>query len=154
MSPEGVQPYPHQRPLWFAALVTTFGAPALFIAGIYLLDPFVTADLMPGGRQAFGAIIGGLLVGIPTSAFCMYLLGLPLILFLRNHNWLTVGTVCLAATLAGGLGAAFFLGMLFKTAPRWEGLWIGACGGLGGGIIFSIAARIGFRRMRRREVLA
>lgn len=87
----------HSRPLFFGVLAGAF-APAILAAALLVLSPERSMiPVLPSAFLAFLIALGGSVI-----------IGLPLALWLRSRQWLTVAPLCVVGILVGAIALAAF----------------------------------------------
>jgi len=149
MSPETWEHPQHRRPLWLAALVTTFAVPGVYV-GAEAIHSLVTAGSLGGDEYTISPLFGSMIAGLMVSAFSMYIVGLPLVLALRNAGKLTLPYLCLA-TAGSGVAGMLALILLLNAPAHPALLAFGAGFGVLAGCVFGLVAGVRLRRARAKD---
>jgi drug/metabolite transporter (DMT)-like permease len=144
MFPEPGEHPQHRRPLWLAALVTTFVVPAFYV-GYEAAQALVTRGSLASDGRAVSPLFGIMFAGVMVTAFSMYVVGLPLVLALRREGRLTLPYVCSAAAAAGVAGVLAVV-LAFDSELHPALLAFGAGFGLLAGLVFGLVAGVRLRR--------
>ena len=127
----------HVRPLWYGVLLASLAPPLCLVSAMFFSrtgDPSAT-DMLYSGTLAFA-------LAFAVSLITMFLLGLPLVIWLRSRNRLSIFSVITGATAIGAVAIA-----ILTLAVSWDHrlpeplqLVYGAGVGLVAGIAFCIGA--------------
>lgn len=129
----------HRRPLWLAALIAPLALP--IFASLFLTVWVVASEGTTSFSDDWRVAAGVALVVLPFSYGITWLIGVPVVLWLRRCGQLSVVSVCASSLV---LGAATTLAMALLNSGTYSiaGAAIGAGLGLIVGIAFCIAAGI------------
>lgn len=133
----------HTRPIWFAVLVTPWAAPLALVLWA-TTSVFLTEG--EAGLKEWHTLLGFFVFGLPLTYAAMLACGLPYVLWLRAHGWLTFPLVCTGAVFASVISVPAFAWLIGPhVPPSWSSILLSGTLGLLSGAAFCITAGITFR---------
>ena len=127
-----------------AMLIAPLVTPVLYIIGVYLFS----RDVPAGIKDVLSALLFVSAFALPISYVCTIVIGLPVLIWLKNNNALTVTTLTSTGLIAGGIVFTGFVVLLagFDTEilefPQiaW---YLAAGGAMGGGVAYTFSKLAG-----------